>query len=74
MLLLIDKQLNFKIKIHIYKNSRKVALMIDTEASAHEFVKSNFAKYYKFSTIALFNFVQLKLADNDTAHQLTHMI
>ena len=73
MSLLNEKQLDFIIKIHTFKKSRKVSLMIDTKASIHDFVKFNFVKYYKFSTIALINSIQFKLIDNDTTHQFTHM-
>ena len=73
MFLLNDKQLDFIIKIHTFKKSRKISLMIDTKTSIHDFVKFNFVKYYKFSTIILINSIQFKLIDNDIIHQFTHM-
>ena len=73
MSLLNERQLDFIIKLHTFKKSRKVSLMTDTKASIHDFVKLNFVKYYKLSTIVLTSSVQLKLIDNDTTHQLTHM-
>ena len=57
----------------MFKKSRKVSLIIDTRTSIHDFVKFNFVKYYKLSTITLINSIQLKLIDNDTTHQFTHM-
>ena len=73
MFLLNEKQFDFIIKVHTFKKSRKVSLMTDTKASIHDFVKFNFVKYYKFSTIVLTNSIQFKLIDNDTTHQFTHM-
>ena len=73
MFLLNEKQLDFIIKDHTFKKSRKVSLMIDTKTSTHDFVKFNFVKYYKLSTIILINSIQFKLIDNDTTHQFTHM-
>ena len=74
MFLLNDKQFDFIIKIHTFKNSREISLMIDTKTSIHDFVKFNFVKYYKISTMILINSIQFKLIDNDTIHQFTHMI
>ena len=73
MSLLNERQLDFIIKVHTFKESRKISLIIDTRASAHDFVKLNFVKYYKLSTITLINSIQFKLIDNDTTHQFTHM-
>ena len=69
-----ERQLNFIVKAHVQVEAIKVEILIDTRIFDKSFVNINFVKKHKFSIIELRKSIRLRLIDNKSMLNITHMI
>ena len=68
-----DQQLNFKAKVHLRTTTIKIMILIDTNAFERSFVNVNFVKQHKLFTIELRKSIKLRLTNNKSIFNITHM-
>ena len=68
-----EQQLNFKAKIHLRTTTIKIMILIDTDAFERSFVNVNFVKQHKLLTIKLRKSIKLRLTNNKSIFNITHM-
>ena len=68
-----ERQLNFIVKAHVQVEAIKVEILINTRIFNKSFMNINFVKKHKFSTIELRNSIKLRLIDNKSTLNITHM-